>query len=242
MAPCLYCRQENRTFTSVEHVIPEGLGNQGLGGYPEIVLPKGVVCDKCNNGKLSALDQTLITFAPVSAMRVAHGVRTKSGDLPRGKFGNASMEMTTPGNVSFNSNSKKAFQRTPDGFKVNIRSNQKMTPSYCRRLTRALFKMTLGCIYVDHGPDLALSTRFDPIREMVLDRVKFHGYLAMTKKVEDPGSHESGLRYAFWENEGEKTVLASFAFYGVKLHTDLEIRDPKHFQDNPNAPTIILPF
>lgn len=50
MSRCLYCLREDRAFTSVEHVIPEGMGNK------EIVLPVGVVCDKCNNGELSKLD------------------------------------------------------------------------------------------------------------------------------------------------------------------------------------------
>jgi hypothetical protein len=29
---CLYCKESDVPFTSVEHVIPESLGNQGLGG------------------------------------------------------------------------------------------------------------------------------------------------------------------------------------------------------------------
>ena len=66
MPICLYCKESDVPFTSVEHVIPESLGNQGFGGTPPMVLPKGVVCDKCNHEKLSALDAALIGFPPIS--------------------------------------------------------------------------------------------------------------------------------------------------------------------------------
>jgi hypothetical protein len=39
---CIFCKSDG-PFTSVEHIIPHSLGND------LIVLPKGCVCDKCNN-------------------------------------------------------------------------------------------------------------------------------------------------------------------------------------------------
>lgn len=39
---CLFCKRDSSTSRSVEHVIPESLGNK------EYVLPRGMVCDKCN--------------------------------------------------------------------------------------------------------------------------------------------------------------------------------------------------
>ena len=55
----------------------KALGNQGLGINPPIVLPKGVVCDKCNHGKLAILDNALIDFSPISLMRTRFGVRSR---------------------------------------------------------------------------------------------------------------------------------------------------------------------
>lgn len=40
---CLFCKQASSTSRSIEHIIPECLGNT------EHVLPRGVVCDSCNN-------------------------------------------------------------------------------------------------------------------------------------------------------------------------------------------------
>ena len=40
---CLFCKQDSSNTKSVEHIIPESLGNKTL------ILPRGYVCDKCNN-------------------------------------------------------------------------------------------------------------------------------------------------------------------------------------------------
>lgn len=226
MPICLYCRRENAKFTSVEHVIPEGLGNRGHNGHPKLVLPKGTVCDKCNNGKLSDLDKTLIEFVPVSILRTVQGVISKTGKLPSSKFNNANLTMVAPGNVLFESNSRKTFERTQEGFRLNVRGGRRMTPRYVRKLTQAVFEMTLGCMHIDHGPEVTLQERFDPVRRMILGLEDFHGYLMMPKKVQDPSAQESGLTYGFWEGVGERTVWALFTFYGFSMFTDLEIRRP----------------
>lgn len=226
MPPCLYCKREDRSFTSVEHIIPESLGNRGFGGYPEKVLPKGVVCDECNNGTLSILDNTLSNFGPIAFRRVEHGVLGKNDKLPEAKFGNMAMKLVAPGQVVVETNSKKAYQRTSDGFRLKPKSDRKMDERYLRKLVRALFKITLGLIYLDHGADFALSERFDPIREIILDnKGKFHGYLMMLKK---PDRQDIGITYGFWQDGEEKTVWIEFRFLGIVLFTDLEIRKPKH--------------
>lgn len=40
---CIFCKKESSNDKSIEHIIPESLGNK------DHTLPKGVVCDKCNN-------------------------------------------------------------------------------------------------------------------------------------------------------------------------------------------------
>jgi len=40
---CLFCKCPSDDSKSVEHIIPETLGNA------DHVLPRGTVCDKCNN-------------------------------------------------------------------------------------------------------------------------------------------------------------------------------------------------
>lgn len=40
---CIFCKEESSNSRSIEHIIPESLGNK------DHVLPPGIVCDKCNN-------------------------------------------------------------------------------------------------------------------------------------------------------------------------------------------------
>src|SRR5688572_29918009 len=39
---CIFCKQSSDQSKTIEHIIPESLGNK------EHVLPRGVVCDSCN--------------------------------------------------------------------------------------------------------------------------------------------------------------------------------------------------
>jgi hypothetical protein len=243
MPPCLYCKREDRRFTSEEHVVPESLGNR------EIVLPKGVVCDKCNNEKLSTLDQTLVNFMPVSARKTMVGIPSKTGALPKGTYGNASINMFAPGNVKFDSNSREAFGVTPLGDGTNrvkidmkLLSNRPMGAKYCRKLTRSLLKMLLGCIYIDHGHDFALSERFDPLRDKILERTKFKGYFAMMRKMEAPDSQSVGLLYDFFTLDGIESAWAEFQFYGVSMCTDSEMLALKHRTQFPEDQLLVFTF
>lgn len=40
---CIFCHKDSSTSKSIEHIIPESLGNK------EHFLPKGYVCDECNH-------------------------------------------------------------------------------------------------------------------------------------------------------------------------------------------------
>src|SRR5262249_562875 len=51
---CIYCLNTAGSFRSEEHIYPESLGND------EAILPKGFVCDTCNNGPLAFLDNALL--------------------------------------------------------------------------------------------------------------------------------------------------------------------------------------
>jgi hypothetical protein len=130
MPQCLYCRQTDRRFTSVEHVIPESLGNSDSPYNRAIVLPRGVVCDHCNNGALSQLDQTLVKFDPVSFMKTYHNVPSKSSAVPAAVFKNARLSRPEPHRLLFESESRKTL--LPDGkgnFKLRFKGSQRMTPA-----------------------------------------------------------------------------------------------------------------
>src|SRR4051794_10709895 len=98
-------------FKSVEHVIPEGLGND------HVILPRGIVCDDCNHGKLSGLDRE---FLPIALMRITHGLRTKAGKLPSARFGNAHVHMLDEGSIVIEQHGGRAVHPTEEGLRLTL--------------------------------------------------------------------------------------------------------------------------
>ncbi len=74
---CIFCLTTTGKFISEEHVIPESLGN------PEWLLPSGYVCDACNNGILSRLDNELASSPLFAFSECSTSHTTRRGDCPR---------------------------------------------------------------------------------------------------------------------------------------------------------------
>lgn len=74
MTSCIYCRGAG-PFTTIEHVIPESLGND------ELIL-KGCVCDRCQAYFGKEVEQYVLTKTPIAVWRTLLGIRTKNGRLP----------------------------------------------------------------------------------------------------------------------------------------------------------------
>ncbi len=55
-------------------------------------------------------------------------------------------------NIPFEFNSRKSFERTEEGLRISVRGGRRMQPRCLRKLTWAVFKMTLRCMYIGHGP------------------------------------------------------------------------------------------
>lgn len=216
---CLFCRSTTNNFSSVEHIFPESLGNK------EKLLPKGVVCDKCNNGKLSELDAHLLDFEPVSFFLTFNGIRSKKGKIPRAALGNMILENHTGSDVKINldSLSKKHYEPTPKGFRLHIKGKRKWDDRYLKLIVRALYKITLELIYLDHGSDFALSKRYNKIREIVLGEKDFGGYLMIgtNKNSVDPK-----MTYRFLKDEETDVefTIFEFNFMFLKIISDLERR------------------
>lgn len=74
MTSCIYCRGAG-PFTTIEHVIPESLGNDDL-------ILKGCVCDRCQAYFGKEVEQYVLTKTPIAVWRTLLGIRTKNGRLP----------------------------------------------------------------------------------------------------------------------------------------------------------------
>lgn len=73
---CIFCKDLSDTSRSVEHIIPESLGNK------EHVLPPGVVCDGCNNYFSRRIEGPLLEHEFFVQARFRNGVENKRGSVP----------------------------------------------------------------------------------------------------------------------------------------------------------------
>lgn len=73
---CIFCEVDTSNSKSVEHIIPESLGNQ------KHVLPVGFVCDKCNNYFAIKVERPLLESPYFIQLRQRQGIVNKKGRLP----------------------------------------------------------------------------------------------------------------------------------------------------------------
>jgi hypothetical protein len=177
---CIYCR-ENGAFSAEEHVVPESLGND------EVVLPRGFVCDKCNHGVLSELDQYLSNFDPIAFLRVENVMYTKSGKFPAADFPTFRLEKTAPREIKLISkNGKSIFkvgeQLGEDLFQYNVTWTGRSID--WKMIGRALFKIGLGMVAFKQGRDAALDKKFDRAREFIAGGIQLDTRIVVLTKAQ----------------------------------------------------------
>lgn len=73
---CIFCKSDSSQSVSVEHIIPESLGNI------EHVLPKGMVCDSCNNYFSIKIEKPLLESPYFISLRSQNLIENKRGRIP----------------------------------------------------------------------------------------------------------------------------------------------------------------
>lgn len=73
---CIFCKSLSTQSKSVEHVIPESLGNK------RHVLPKGIVCDGCNNYFSRKVEKPFLDLPAVRQLRFQQDLESKRGKVP----------------------------------------------------------------------------------------------------------------------------------------------------------------
>ena len=73
---CIFCKQDSSSSKSVEHIIPESLGNRSH------ILPKGAVCDSCNNYFAIKIEKELLSSGYFKSLRFRNEIPNKKGVVP----------------------------------------------------------------------------------------------------------------------------------------------------------------
>lgn len=201
---CIYCRSRINDFNCEEHVYPESLGNT------DIILPPGCVCDPCNNGVLSELDNYLVNHDVISMLRVLYvPYNPKTGKFPVARYQNMTIEKTHPRKINLNvhGNAAKSIKVKTEGdlshITLNTVGRSKFKP---RLLGRSLYKIALGIVCWQHGPDVALDKKYNTAREFILDKRSFPNNLLV-------GSEFKPCEYI----EGEHYILKSGTVFGISI-------------------------
>lgn len=74
---CIFCKNDSTNSKSVEHIIPESMGNKNN------ILPKGVVCDNCNTYFGSKIEKTVLEMPYFKSLRSRLLIENKKGKNSR---------------------------------------------------------------------------------------------------------------------------------------------------------------
>jgi hypothetical protein len=206
---CIYCGSADGDFGSEEHVLPESLAGDRL------VIR--AVCARCNN-RLSSLDRVLLDFEPVALLRTIYGPLTKKGKFPRANFRDMTIEKTAPRHIRIHDRSAKAPgppEPQPDGtvkFTISASGRRPFDPT---PLARSLFKIGLGLVAHDAGPEMALDDRYEAARAFVLHGTPIGTELWITASRPHP-------QLSTWWLPGEHGTPVALDIFGVLFVFNLE--------------------
>ncbi len=74
---CIFCKKNSADSKSIEHIIPESLGNK------EHVLEKGVVCDNCNQYFATKIEKPLLDTIYFKHVRHCNDIESKKRKIPK---------------------------------------------------------------------------------------------------------------------------------------------------------------
>ena len=73
---CIFCKEDSSNSKSIEHIIPESLGNT------EHILNKCIVCDKCNNYFARKIEKKVLDYPEFQIDRFHMSIPSKKGKIP----------------------------------------------------------------------------------------------------------------------------------------------------------------
>lgn len=74
---CIFCKSDSSDSKSIEHIIPESIGNK------KQILSKGIVCDSCNNYFARKIEKPVLEMPYFKSLRGRTLIENKKGKIPR---------------------------------------------------------------------------------------------------------------------------------------------------------------
>lgn len=215
--PCIMCRETDGGFGSVEHVVPESMGNT------ELILPRGVVCDRCNSGHLARLDQVLCEFPAVKIQRILMGQQTKRGKHPRLRFSTGYMQQEA-GKLQIRPNEHDGGRTVIDERReegggmlfANVTGGPRLTDERIGQLRAGLLKMALESVWLE-GQDFVMNVGFDHVRRLISGELGA-GFVLVQSEVTEL-TDEVRLRCSMEGDAAAHGIRVAFDYFGWKCFT-----------------------
>lgn len=189
---CIFCKNNSENTKSIEHIVPESLGNK------EHVMPKGAVCDSCNNYFALKIEKPALETDFFKNLRFRNGIETKKRKIPPGKglipLTNCEPEIYLPkhsNSIEVNLDAE-SFKLIRDGkIKQMYIPMSTPFPMNNQSVSRMLAKIGLEMLSLRLASDddvrefFVDEVGFDPIRHYVRYNYKNENWIYSVRKIYD---------------------------------------------------------
>jgi hypothetical protein len=157
-------------------------------------------------------------------LRAERGLPTRSRRAVVSEWKGTALAFTAPGELSVFGAEPGPFRETgPNKYTATLTTASPFKTKRVRLMTRAIWKMTIEFVYVDHGVVGAFDPVLDPVREHVLGIGGTEGWIVNPK---DATPHEQvRLSYQPGIIGGRLALPVRLDVFGVQFYTDLLRRD-----------------
>ncbi len=235
---CIFCKKDSSNSKSIEHIIPESLGNV------KATLPKGIVCDSCNNYFAIKIEQKMLQTPFYKSLRSRYGIKNKKGRIPLDvaylpSGDEIEIELNgffKPGdrNLNFVIHRKKDFEKIANGeikefyVPINIELEKSLT------ISRFLAKVGIE-VFADRFWESAKDVSylitedlFNPLRNFARygEGVKFWEYYQrrIYSEVEEGTNRQKMYEFDIWTTENDNNALGlhlTLVLYGMEFTINL---------------------
>ena len=209
---CIYCLSETNKFESEEHILPFDINHTWI-------LPKGYVCDKCNNGVLSRLDTAFLQYPYIKGILGYFSSFKRSGKFRITNFQNATVQHSGPNMMKIieHPSKKRSMQVTqPNDDGIYHWKTQFVSAPVSKKrkakFKRSLLKIALGFVAFEKGHEEALSDNYDLIRESIQGRSDFN----MNIMISDGDIVPSGGIVVNWKAV-EELLIFKVEIFGLSI-------------------------
>jgi hypothetical protein len=145
---CIFCKRDSSGSRSIEHILPESLGNE------DHILPPGFVCDSCNNYFASSVEQHVLESERFRIGRLNALIPNKRKRLPSitgillpgqaGHFSTVEVSRELDGSMAVYATTEQAASAIASGI-----ANRMIVPTVGASPTTLLFSRFLGKVAVE---------------------------------------------------------------------------------------------